>query len=256
MLDVNGVMQTIGSLTGPAGSAITLGNGQLTAASAVNSQFDGNISGASGALTKSGSGALTLGGNNSYTGVTTITGGALVLNGAGAQNPVLSGAGGADLKSGKLLLDYTGGSDPIGNVQTILGNSYVSNFASGQIRSSNTQDIHKGIGYFDNTGVSQVSLVYTYYGDANLDGQVNSADFTALAMNFNTAGGAMWQQGDFNFDGFVNALDFNAIASNFGAAPIASSVLGALVPEPTSLGFVILGSAMIVARRRRTEMES
>ena len=204
-----------------------------------------------GGLTKLGNGTLTLTASNTYTGITTITGGTLVLKGSGAQTPVLTG-GGADLKSGKLILDYTGGSDPVtsGNLRTILASAYSSNFASGQIHSSNVQDIRKGIGYIDNTGSSQVSMMYTYYGDLNLDGQVSTADFTTLATSFNQSG--TWQQGDFNYDGKVNALDFNALASNFGATPITSQpVLGSLVPEPGMLGVVAIGALCGTVRRRR-----
>jgi hypothetical protein len=60
-----------------------------------------------------------------------------------------------------------------------------------------------------------VLLRYTYQGDANLDQQVNTVDFTQLATNFNMAN-ANWSLGDFNNDGRVNALDFNALATNTG----------------------------------------
>jgi hypothetical protein len=53
-------------------------------------------------------------------------------------------------------------------------------------------------------------------GDANRDGAVDNADFTALAANFNRTDGVIFAEGDFNYDGAVNALDFNAIASRFG----------------------------------------
>jgi fibronectin-binding autotransporter adhesin len=76
-----------------------------------------------------------------------------------------------------------------------------------------------------------ILLRYTYVGDANLDQQINTFDFTALANNFNGAAQSS-SDGDFNNDGTANALDFNAVASNMGQAapppPIASQPLGAI----------------------------
>ena len=100
--------------------------------------------------------------------------------------------------------------------------------------------------------------MYTYFGDSNLDGKVDTSDFMTLGLNFG-ATGKVWATGDFNYDGVVNALDFNAIATNFGrttlAAPGLSAtpapVLGSLVPEPGSLTLLALGAGMLMPRRRR-----
>jgi hypothetical protein len=69
-------------------------------------------------------------------------------------------------------------------------------------------------------------------GDANMNGAVDSADFTALALNFNKSGGQTWSTGDFNDDRKVNALDFSTLASHFGA--VASQPL-AVAQEQTNL---------------------
>ena len=53
-------------------------------------------------------------------------------------------------------------------------------------------------------------------GDANHNGVVDTADFTALAQHFNSAT-ATYVQGDFNRDGMVNVLDFNVLATKFGS---------------------------------------
>ena len=61
-------------------------------------------------------------------------------------------------------------------------------------------------------------LYHRYFDEKvkpNLDGQVNSADFTRLAQSFNQTS-KNWWDGDSNFDGKVNALDFNLLAGNFG----------------------------------------
>ena len=72
-------------------------------------------------------------------------------------------------------------------------------------------------------------------GDANMNGLVDSADFTALATHFGASGGQTWATGDFNGDRAVNALDFNVLATHFGAsssqalptAPQAATLFGA-----------------------------
>jgi hypothetical protein len=73
---------------------------------------------------------------------------------------------------------------------------------------------------------TDLQVRYSYFGDANLDGTVNTADFTSLASNFGSAT-TPWAQGDFNYDGKVNSLDFNAIATNFG---VASPTIAAALP--------------------------
>jgi hypothetical protein len=80
-----------------------------------------------------------------------------------------------------------------------------------------------------------------------LNGIVNSADFNALATNFNQTG-KFWIDGDINYDGTVNALDFNALATNYGKT-LLSPALGALVPEPSAIALVVM--SLVATRRRR-----
>jgi hypothetical protein len=148
-------------------------------------------------------------------------------------------------------------------VQSILTTAHASNFASGQIRSS-TADTQHGLGWADD-GTSAVTIRFVYYGDANLDGTVDTLDFNALAANF---GGTskVWTQADFNYDTIVDTLDFNRLAANFGrslssAAPAGSggsggSALGALVPEPASTATLgLIAAAVLTPRRRRERCE-
>jgi hypothetical protein len=72
------------------------------------------------------------------------------------------------------------------------------------------------IGYADwadgqgvNATPNTIELKYTLYGDANLDGQVNSADLQILLFGLNRPGA--WDQGDFNYDGNVNSADLQAL---------------------------------------------
>jgi autotransporter-associated beta strand protein len=206
-------------------------------------------------ITKAGAGVLTLRGSSTYSGTTTVNAGTLIVSQAAAWGPALNGPGATTINApGKLVFDYTGnvGTDPVTSIRTKLQASYASNFTTGQFRTAG--DASHGLGYLDN-GTSNVLLRYTYFGDANLDGQVNTADFSALAAAFNSASGT-WQTGDFNYDGVVNAIDFNLLASDFGLTPIpgeplGGQSLGALVPEPASLSLVGLGAMALLGRRRR-----
>ena len=51
-------------------------------------------------------------------------------------------------------------------------------------------------------------------GDADLDGDVDFADFLQLATWFQL--GSTWSQGDFNFDGNVTFDDFLILSTHFG----------------------------------------
>jgi autotransporter-associated beta strand protein len=218
----------------------------FTVNNAAANTFGGNVSGKLN-LTKSNIGTLTLSGSNSYTGLTTVNSGTLVLTGSNAHNPVLN-LGGADIRGGRVILDYTGGGTPVVAVRAALKDSFGTGFATGQIHSG-TADAHKGLGFADDG--SKVSIAYTFFGDSNLDGMVTSADFVPIALNFNNAT-QKWTDADFNYDDVVNALDFNAFVTNFGSAlpaPVPAS-LGTLVPEPLSLGGVSILLLSIKRRRK------
>jgi autotransporter-associated beta strand protein len=207
---------------------------------------------ASGGFTKIGPGLLSLTGNNTYSGSTTVAAGTLKVNTAAAA-PLLSNAAGTDIKGGKVAFDYTAAADPAAyknNLKSLLHTGYASNFASGQIHSS-TATPQIGLGYSDDSGSSSFTVARAYYGDLNLDGTVNTDDFGALALNYNKSG-QDWINGDFNYDGVVNALDFNSLATNYGSTlPVAAPALGALVPEPATICLIGVAGLALARRRRR-----
>lgn len=84
-------------------------------------------------------------------------------------------------------------------------------------------------------------------GDANLDRNVDFADFLVVADAFGENGG--WGRGDFNGDGLVQFADFLLLAQHFGQTT--GDVRA--VPEPTSsvLSVIALLSVYWLSRRRQ-----
>jgi autotransporter-associated beta strand protein len=155
-LDINGTVQTIASLSGPAGSAVTLGTGQLTIGSATSTQFAGTISGNGGLLIKQGAGTLTLTGSNSYSGPIIVNGGSLKLNVAGAAPTIASGvtatvASGATLElAGSVSALGTSG----GNRARIVNNSLG---AAGQPAGLVVSGTGQVVGSIDGSGSTQAN---------------------------------------------------------------------------------------------------
>ena len=84
---------------------------------------------------------------------------------------------------------------------------------------------------------AETLVAYTYYGDANLDGDVDQTDFALMGTGFG------WYHGDFNYSGTVDAADydlFNASLQALHPAPL---------PEPGALGMLAAGSVMLLRRR-------
>jgi hypothetical protein len=164
------------------------------------------------------------------------------LGGSGADLLAITGA--ATL-NGTLRLKTIGGFTPL------PGQSFdVMTFGSrsGDVTIDN-QTGFAGLLFSKNYSATKLSLLASaaFSGDANLDGVVNTVDFTTLAANFNDST-ANWLQGDFNGDGIVNAIDFSTLASNFGSgAP--GAPLGSFVPEPAFL--VLIGLLPLLGRMRR-----
>ena len=55
---------------------------------------------------------------------------------------------------------------------------------------------------------------FTYYGDLDLDGDVDMTDANTLESNFGKTG-AIWTDGDLNYDGTVNTADFDLLALKY-----------------------------------------
>jgi len=171
-------------------------------------------------------------------------------------------------------VDYSGPS-PLATIAGLIttgrnggawnGNAITS--SSAQAVALNPSDSHKaglgfaeasalGIGTFSGQSIDTTSIYirYTYLGDSNLDGGVDTIDFNLLAANFGGVG-KRWGNGDFNYDTAVDTIDFNILASNFGLilpAPLPPSSFGTKVPEPAAM---VIGLPGLMALRRRSRRQ-
>jgi len=101
-------------------------------------------------------------------------------------------------------------------------------------------------------------ILETWFGDANLDGQVDATDLGILAGNWQGASG--WAGADFNGDGLVNLTDLGVIATNWQngvpgpPAPSFTEAWAAAqqsVPEPTTAALLGIATVGLLSRRRR-----
>jgi autotransporter-associated beta strand protein len=113
-------------------------------------------------------------------------------------------------------------------------------------------------------GAGDILAAYTYYGDTNLDGQVNSSDYTRVDNGY-LAHLTGWFNGDFNYDGVINGSDYTLIdnAFNTQGAQLSSQIAGpnstiasqiaaiSAVPEPSGISLFIFGCSSLSRRRKR-----
>jgi len=108
-------------------------------------------------------------------------------------------------------------------------------------------------------------VMYTYGGDANLDGKIDGDDYFRIDANAGLVGGSVsWLKGDFNYDGRVNGDDYFIIDANVGRQTLGTFPLGAAVmssdgdasagiaavPEPASAAFAAASVSGVLALRR------
>jgi len=109
--------------------------------------------------------------------------------------------------------------------------------------------------------LSSVFVKYTWYGDANLDGVVDSNDYDMIdsawllwtTRGTIPVGGFRWGVGDFNYDGTLDSNDYDLIDRAWllsGGAPLGG---GAPVPtpEPASAALLLLAAGTLALHGRR-----
>src|SRR6202034_2242871 len=130
-----------------------------------------------------------------------------------------------DVANNQVLINYGSGTDPISNIAGWIDTGYVGGGWNGPgiISSIAQSNSNYGLGYADaadtnnpaNLPSGEIKIMFTLLGDANLDGTVNSEDFTLFSHNLGQSG-MMWDDGDFNYDGTVNSEDFTFLSENLG----------------------------------------
>jgi hypothetical protein len=233
------------ALAGGAGGGITIGAGTVTLSADAGAALAGYTA------TVEAGGTLSIGSTQHL--------GALTLDGGKASDT--GGAGGV-LELGALSFSTSaasldlGANDLIvhsGNLATItaeitsaLGSGNI-DFWDGQIGSSTAaanaghalgvELNNDGTGKtlttsFDGQTVvnTDVLVKYTLFGDADLNGVVNLADYLLTDSGF-AVGASGWHNGDFNYDGVVNGDDYSLLDNSFNL----QSELSAAVAAPAAL---------------------
>jgi hypothetical protein len=101
-------------------------------------------------------------------------------------------------------------------------------------------------------------VMYTYGGDANLDGKLNIDDYVRIDSGI-ASSATGWSNGDFNYDGVVNIDDYTTvidlnIGNQNGIFPTTtgSNLTGVVaIPEPASFTILALAAAGWLASSRK-----
>jgi subtilisin-like proprotein convertase family protein len=196
-----------------------------------NEQFDGK--GGGDALTVNGGPTVNIAGPQTLTSATLAAGANAAVAPGGANllvtNTVSVGAGGRlDVADNDMLV--RGMTAPA--VKALLAATYnAGNWNGtggiGSSAASNDPNKFTALGYGSNadlnktsfdgvTGLtsSDVLVKYTYYGDANLDGQVDIGDLGLLAGAWQQSG-TDWFHGDFTYNGTVDIGDLGLLSGNW-----------------------------------------
>jgi autotransporter-associated beta strand protein len=272
-VDTNGFDVAVGNVDG-AGNFTKNGNGNLTA----NRFRVNDLSVATGTAVTAqisdpaSSTAVTAGTSNvnslNVAGKLNLTNNRIVTN--DAQGVVTAGTYGG--VQGRVQSGLAGGSgiytdEPlISTFQTTIG---VATAAEAKSLSTGQTTMWSG----QTVDTNDTLVMYTWAGDANLDGKVNADDYASIDLYSTIPGESSWNHGDFNYNGVINADDYALIDSNvqnanyspywttdaaraISAGPSAGGSATAgltAVPEPASVGLLMVSAAGLLGRRRRAK---
>ncbi len=228
----------------------------------------GALDAAGWSLTKGGGGTLVIEDARDLAAFTVDAGTVRLATGAGAVlvTQALDLAPGAtlDVADGSVVIDYTGGASPHTQVAAWIADGRADDAwdGTGVTSSEAAADVQRltAVGVIDNSdsqlgigglttfaGVTvdetSVLLGYVWYGDANLDGVIDTNDYDRINTNWLLwtqeatvpAGGFRWAVGDFTYDGTLDTNDYDKINNAWllQTGPLdAPGASDAAAPEP------------------------
>src|SRR6185436_15156919 len=99
------------------------------------------------------------------------------------------------------------------------------------------------------TGATTIAM-YTYAGDANLDGTIDGGDYGIIDNFVQVPGADGYANGDFNYDGVIDGGDYGVIDNNIQAQGPGFPTSGSgdlsgvtAIPEPSACGLAVLAAA-------------
>jgi T5SS/PEP-CTERM-associated repeat protein len=253
--------------------AVNVSGGSVTFAATQHLAALNVAAGATAVITGGGSG------NRSVVFTPMLSDGGTVNVGANDLDLQAGGAAGLATVNGLLKQGYSNGSwtgtgidstAAAGDTRHLLAVGVIVNNAAG----SPIYSLFDGAG----VGLNDVLVKETYYGDANLDGKVDGADYSRidsayLADKTNPTADTGWSNGDFNYDGVINGSDYTLMDNAFNtqgaqlSAEIATAtaqlagpgetavpetaVPEVVVPEPGAMELLMMGVAGLLGRRGR-----
>ena len=265
-LNAGGTLQIgTGDTTGVLGVDALTNNGTLIFNSSDASTYSGIISG-TGSVTKQGGGTLTFDGANSYSGLTTISGGTLALSGTGSLGTggLSLGTGGsfdiAALASGTYSLPSTGNLTGSG---TLSGNGHTLAVLGAFLLGNSPGTVTVDTGFMlDLSGATSTTFdianpLFTAgtYDLVNGNGSVHFGSVLNLIFSGGTYNnGTDVLQLFINtgvLDGSFSSVNSTGLAAGQNATFNATSGFISVVPEPSTYALTAIGAAIVGLMHRR-----
>jgi autotransporter-associated beta strand protein len=256
-----GTLRTDGAIVSTRKVQVNAGGGAIDS-NGFNSSF-GDLG--SGNFTKSGSGVVSF--RDVSVANMTINAGVLAVRNraaTGANHPAhmtslsIAPSAALDLCDNDLVVN----NGSFSNIRALV----ISGFGNTTGITSSTSNGSQILALFDNSlvgaadwqgtpiGANAVVGKYTYFGDANIDGQVTGDDYTVIDASLNTtpSAGLAWLSGDMNLDGIITGDDYTVIDANLGLG-IGNPLTPSALPEPAAGGMLGVGIALLLRRRLRVQ---